>query len=231
MQQIKKQSVWLFGYGGSDKIEFINLTRDITGKYIMSLGKLDNKEELTRTFIVKNRGVLPSFVYISYNFKIYSQVTIEPSFFVLSPNETKQVTVRNIFTPQSSKMFQKSLSSLSVLDLGTLNIVTGTEANRGRLRRLCRKMTEAGSSMDALSNVLKQSVYDELIPSDIRKFKESVGSFNSILQLFNRYEVVVTVELDPDQTILMSYSDESGMYHTLSEATCMSGKVYNMLAI
>lgn len=221
--------MWLFGYGGYDKVEFTNLTRDITGKFLMSLGKLDNKGELTRTFTVENRGVLPSFVYISYNSKIYSQVTIEPNFFILS-NGIKQVTVKNVFTPQSSKIFQKSLNSTSVLDLGALNIITGTEANRGRLRRLCRKMTEAGSSVDALSNVLKQTINGELIPADIRKFKESVGSFSSILQLFNRYEVVLTVEVDPDQTILMQYPDESGMYHTLSETTCLSGKIYNMLA-
>lgn len=224
MQQTKKQFIRLFGYGGYDKIEFGNLTKDITGKFWMFMGKFDNQGELTKKFMVENTGVLSSFVYINYNSKISCELTVQPNFFVLIPNEQKLITVKNIFTAQSFKMFQKSFNSSSVVDLGTLNITTGTEANRGRLQRLCRKLSEAGSPIDSLSNILKETIQGEVIPSDISKFKESTSALKNILEFFNKYEVVLTVERDPDQTILMQYPDESGLYHTLCETTSISGE-------
>lgn len=222
MQQTKKQSVKLFGYGGYDKIEFNNLTKDTTGKYWMSLGKLDNQGELCQTFSVVNTGVLPSFVYMAVNSRTYSQMTVEPNFFVLITNEQKEITVKNVFNTYSYKIFQKTLSNSSVFDLGNLNIVTGTEANRGRLRRLCRKLDSG--SIDSLSNILKENINGEVMPSDMKKFKESPSSLKNILDLFNKYEVVLTVERDPDLTILLECPDESAMYHTLCEETVISGE-------
>lgn len=215
IQQTQKQSVKLFGYGGFDKIEFNDLTKDITGKFWMSFGKFDNQAELSQQFSVVNNGVLPAFVHITFNTKTYSQVSVEPNFFVLIPNEQKQITVRNIFTVESCKMFQKLFNTSTVYDLGSLSITTGTEVNRGRLRRLCRKLAETGSSIDGLSNALKASIKGEVMPADLSKFRESPNSLNSILDFFNRHEVVLTLERDPDQTVLMQFPDESGMYNTL----------------
>lgn len=224
MQQTKKQCVRLFGYGGYDKIEFSNLTKDTSGKFWMSLGKLDNQGHLSKNFLVTNNGVLPAFVHISCNNKTFSEIVVKPNFFVIIPNEQKHVTVENIITASSFKNFQKSLGTSTIIDLGNLNIVTGTETNRGRLRRLCRKISDAGSSIDSLSNVLKEHINGEVMPSDLNKFKESANGLKNILELFNYNEVVVTVEHDPDQTILMQCPDESAMYLTLCEETVVSGK-------
>ncbi|CAH1173968.1 unnamed protein product [Phaedon cochleariae] len=223
LQQTKKQCVRLFGYGGYGKIEFANLTRDTTGRFWLSLGKLDSKRS---AFEVKSTGVLPTFAHISFNSKKLSNVTVVPNFFVLIPGEQKEVVVTYQPSAEDYKTLQNSLGETVVMDLGSLLITSGTEVDRGRLRRLCRKCIEAGSTLDSLSNVLRNKLQGEVMPPDLVKFQESTDRMKDILKLFTCHEVIVTIERDPDQTIMPQYSDESGLFQSLYQDTIVANESF-----
>ncbi|XP_018564946.1 uncharacterized protein LOC108906218 [Anoplophora glabripennis] len=221
LQQTKKQSVMLFGYGGFGKVNILNLTKDMTGKFWLSLGKLDNRNVISHNFVIKNSGTLPCFAYIVFNPKDlfgFANVTVTPSFSTLIPNEQKEITVTFVLTMEDHQVLQRSMfSNAMVAEIGNLLIISGTEVNRGRLRRQCRKSAEKGLEIDALSNILKEKIQGEVMPADINLFKEAPGNLKDILRLFTRNEVVMTIEQDPEVTIMPQYPDETGMFHTLCQ--------------
>ncbi|KAG5875605.1 hypothetical protein JTB14_009756 [Gonioctena quinquepunctata] len=213
--QTKKQCVRLFGYGGHGKIDFMNLTRDTTGKFWLPLGKLENQGAIQQTFSVKSGGVLPTFVHISFTSKYFVKVNIVPDFFVLIPNEQKEVVVSYEPSIEDHKILQKSLVNTMIAELGSLLITSGIEVDRGRMRRLCRKCDENGLSMDPLAMTLVKKIEGEVMPSDLVKFKEIAESWREVFKQYSRNEVIITIERDPDQTIIPQFSDESGLYQSL----------------
>lgn len=221
LQQTKKQFVTLWGYGGFGKVDILNLTKDLTNKFWLSLGKLDNHSIVSQKFHVKNNGTLPCFAHIRFNPKellAFANVTVTPSFFTLLPNEKKEVIVTFVLTMEDRRVLQWSLfSNTMVTEIGSLLVISGTEVNRGRLRRLCRKSAETGLEIDSLSNILKEKIKREIMPADLSLFKETPGCLKDVLRLFTRNEVVVTIEQDPEITIMPQYPDESGMFHTLCQ--------------
>ncbi|KAJ8924134.1 hypothetical protein NQ315_006918 [Exocentrus adspersus] len=223
LQQTKKQSVKLYGYGGFGKIEILQLTKDITGKFWLSLGRLDNQNVIKNQFVLRNSGNLPCFACITFNPKelfAFTSVSVTPSFFVLIPNEQKEVTITFVPTLEDHQVLQKASSSnTTVVEVGSLLLISGTEVNRGRLKRQCRKCIEKGLEIDPVSKLLQEKIKGEAMPSDVNLFKEAPGSLKEILKLFKRNEVVVTVEQDPEVTLIPQYQDESGLFQSLCQDT------------
>ncbi|KAJ8966344.1 hypothetical protein NQ314_003612 [Rhamnusium bicolor] len=218
LQQTKKQCIRLFGYGGYGKVELHNVTKDTTGKFWLSLGKLDDQNTLKQNFSMKNMGTVPSFAHISFHAKelfAYANVKIVPSSFVLIPNQQIEVEVTYIPSIDDHKVFRQS--SIIMADLGNIFVISGTEVNRGRLRRLSRKCTEKGLEVDEVSNILKEKIQGELMPLDLSQFRESPNSLREILKLLTRNEITLTLEQDPEQTLMPQYPDDSGMFQSLCQ--------------
>lgn len=216
LEQTKKQRIRLFGYGGFGNVEIVDITKDTQNKYWLRLGDLTSNNILKQTFIVKNTGTLPSFAFLSVTTRhlfAFSNVTLSNKFFVLIPDEQKEITVT--YTPNSDdyKNFQRNLS---VVDIGIIKLVWGTEVNRGRLRRLCRKAAEKNVEVNILSNTLKEKIPGEAMPADIIGFKETLDSMSDIFKLFTTNEIVLTLEHDPERTLVPQYPEDSAFYHTLT---------------
>lgn len=225
LQHTKRQSIMLFGYGGFGKVDILNLTKDLTGKFWLSLGKLDNQNIIMQKLVVKNNGILPCFAHIRFSSKellAFTNVSVTPSIFILCPNEQKEITLSFMLTVEDHRVLQRSaFSTAMVTEIGSLQVISGTEVNRLRLRRQCRKSTENGLEIDPLSNILKEKIKGEVIPPDLYLFKEASGCLNDLLRLFTRDEVVLTIEQDPEVTLMPQYPDESGMFHTLCQENTM----------
>ncbi|XP_060530847.1 centrosomal protein of 192 kDa-like [Cylas formicarius] len=216
--QTKKQCIRLFGYGGYTNIEFQNSIKDNTGKLWLSLGRMENKLSLHQTFGIRNSGNLPMFVYIKFigkHFLTNSNFKVEPSIFVLTPSEEKNIVVSYVPNAKDSKILKQSLSVLPVTDIGRLEIVSGSEVNRARLKRLYRKRVERKLPVDSLSSVLVEKVKGEIVPKDIHKFKESPSALEDILSTFNINEFILTVEQDPNQTLVAEFPEDSAFFQTL----------------
>ncbi|XP_076260231.1 uncharacterized protein LOC143196442 [Rhynchophorus ferrugineus] len=224
LTQTKKQCVKLWGYGGYSNVEFQNAVRDNTGKYWLSLGRLDNKIVMERDFTIKNTGNLPSFTYIKIIPKSFISLTnlrLEPNLFVLLPNEEKNIKVSYTPSAKDGRMLKQSLNALPVMDVGRLEIVSGPEASRARLRRLIRKAEEKNLEIDPLAKVLKGRITGEVFPADINKFKESPASMVELLDTFTRDEIAITIEQDPNQTLVAEYPEDSALFQTLCQETTL----------
>lgn len=219
MTQTKKQSVRLFGYGGSVKVDFYNLTRDTAGKFWMSLGKLDDRTLITSTFKVKNKGDLPVFIYISIQSLDACKLCVNPNLFVLLPQMQKEIAVSYRPSSEDYNFMHRSDNGPVVSDLGNLIVTIGAEVDRGRLRRICEKSVESSFKIDSVANVLKEKIEGEVMPIDLIKFKESPTNVKEILKLLNHHQIVLTLERDPEQTIIQQYSDDSGLYQSLYQDT------------
>ncbi|XP_056640887.1 uncharacterized protein LOC130447871 [Diorhabda sublineata] len=217
MTQTRKQSVRLFGYGGFFKVDFYNLTRDTAGKFWMSLGKLDDRTLITSTFKVKNKGDLPAFIYISIQSLDTCKLCVNPNLFVLLPQMQKEIAIS--YRPSSEDYNFKLDNNPVVSDLGNLIVTFGAEVDRGRLRRICEKSIESGLKIDSIANVLKEKIEGEVMPIDLIMFKESPANMKEILKLLNYHQIVLTLERDPEQTIIQQYSDDSGLYQSLYQDT------------
>ncbi|XP_028133024.1 uncharacterized protein LOC114328384 [Diabrotica virgifera virgifera] len=215
LTQSRKQCMRLFGYGGSFKIDFSNVTRDTTGKFWLSLGKLDDRVSISSTFKVKNKGDTPIFVYISIQSLDSCKLSVAPNFFVVMPQTHKEIVVRYRPSTEDYNFLHKSVLNQLVLDLGVLNVVVGTEVDRGRIRKVYEKCVETGFQIDQLTNIIKEKVDNEAMPTDLIKFGESPIYLKELLKLLNRYQIVLTLERDPEQTIFQHFSDDSGLYQSL----------------
>ncbi|KAJ8963193.1 hypothetical protein NQ318_018659 [Aromia moschata] len=205
LQQTKKQCVRLFGYGGYGKLDFYNLTKDTTGKFWLSLGEVGRTKYHYENFLPRTFSHLQTSPCL-------------PIFFVLIPNEEKEILITYIPTADDHKSSQQSFfSNALVADIGTLLVVSGTEVNRGRLRRLCRKCVERGLTVEPVSNILKETIKNEIMPADLLVLKENPGAIKEILKFFTRNEIVLTLEQDPEQTIMPQFPDESAMFHSICQ--------------
>jgi len=181
---------------------------------------MDNRVLMEQRFTIKNTGNLPSFAYLKVATKqllqlsTFTNLRVEPGIFVLLPNEEKIVTVTYIPTARDCR-YLKQNSNLQVMDIGKLEIVTGAEANRARLKRLYRKSIEKDLAVDDLTKVLAARVLGEVLPGDLGKFKEAPSAIADLLESFNKEEMVVTIEQDPNQTLVPECPEDSIVYQSL----------------
>ncbi|KAL1502212.1 hypothetical protein ABEB36_007388 [Hypothenemus hampei] len=222
LKQTKKQCVYLWGYGGFISIEYQNVSRDNTGKYWLSLGRLDNRVQMEQLFVIKNIGNLPSFTYIKIlpkHMVAFTTLKVEPDLFVLLPNEEKKIKVSYVPTSKDYSILRQNLHVNSVLDIGKLKLVSGAEVNRARLRRLYRKRVAKSLDVDSLTKILADKIKGEVFTNDTTKFKESPNSLNEILETFCTEEMEITVEHDANQTLVTECPEDSIVYQSLCQQT------------
>ncbi|XP_066249229.1 uncharacterized protein spd-2 isoform X2 [Euwallacea similis] len=226
LKQTKKQCVRLWGYGGFTTNEYKNVSRDNTGKYWMSLGKMDNRVVMEQFFIVKNVGNIPSFTYVKVvpkHMVTFTNLKVEPSLFVLLPNAERRVKVTYMLTAKDCRILKQNLHVLPVVDIAKLEIVSGAEINRARLRRLNRKCGEKNIAVDELTKALAGKIGGELFPADATKFKESAAAVTEILETLSREEMAITIEEDPNQTLVGECPEDSVIYQSLCQEFTMIG--------
>lgn len=181
---------------------------------------MDNKVLMEQRFTIKNTGNLPSFAYLKVATKqlqqlsIFTNLRVEPGIFILLPNEEKIVTVTYIPTAKDCRYIKQN-SNLQVMDIGKLEIITGAEVNRARLKRLYWKCIEKDLTVDDLTRVLAGRVLGEVLPSDLGKFKETPSAIASLLESFKKEEMIVTIEQDPNQTLVPECPEDSVVYESL----------------
>ncbi|CAH1970276.1 unnamed protein product [Acanthoscelides obtectus] len=223
LKSMSNQIIKLWGYGGSTKIDLKNLSRDTSGRFWLSLGTLNNSSLMVQKFSVKNTGLLPGFIHLSLVSKDLFKVTVTPSFFALISQEEKEVTVTYRQTSEDRAKFSKLVKDNMVVDLGTLIATSGEEVTRGRLRQLCKQSIARNEDIDDLSNMLMQRINGEVMPEDLAKFKEDRSNIQQVLKLLTRKEIVLTIEMDPDETIIPQFLDDSEMFQTLLQDDSSAG--------
>lgn len=217
-----EQSGWkgvgLYGYGGLEKIAIQNVTRDTNKKLWLSLGILNNYNEISKSFFVQNSGELASFVYIASKSEEYCEVDINPNFFILNAQELVEVTVKYRPSMQDLQKLQNSTILTVLTDIGRLKVRSGAEVTRSRLTKLCGKKQELGDEINSLAQILRQSFNYEKMPQDLTKFDENDhSSIRKIMNELKYSEVVITVERDLNQTVVPQYTHEL-TYQSLNDA-------------
>lgn len=219
LHQSKRQMIVMFGYGGHASIEMFNsLAKDPTGKFLLTLGDLTNKTTITKTIICRNSGDLPGFVYASFEPKSvcsFVSISIVPNKFIVKPKQEISINVTYTATKEDVKYFQ-STASTDILEIGVIKLYYGAEALRGRLKYLMSKARGNGLQVKSIVEELSSKFIDEDIPNDIGKlYKESVHAMKQLLQEIFPKEIVVTVEHDPDATIVPI--DDTSLFQTLCQ--------------
>nr|CAI5832910.1 unnamed protein product [Callosobruchus analis] len=154
-------------------------------------------------------------------FEGFIQVT--PSFFALISQEEREITVTYRQTSEDRAKFSKLVKDNMVVDLGTLIVTSGEEVTRGRLRHLCKQSIARNEAIDDLSNILMQRINGEVMPEDLVKFKEDHRNLEQVQKLLTRKEIVLTIEMDPDETIIPQFLDDSDMFRTLYQEDSSAG--------
>ncbi|XP_044266753.1 uncharacterized protein LOC123012724 [Tribolium madens] len=218
--QTTKQFIKLYGYGGYGDVVIREIVKDTTGKYLCSLGNVDD-QELKRTFVLKNNGTLPAFAHFNLTLNglyTFSNIEVEPLKAVLMPGEEKQVVVKCNLSKKDLG-YVKSKTSSVVIEMGKLLLVHGAEVDRARLRKLCQKAQERGQQVKPCMLELVERFPREVVPKDLKYFRESLLCIEDFMQLLNREEITLTIEQEVDRTITMQLQDETAMYLSLCEQT------------
>lgn len=217
-QQQFKQYIKLYGYGGHSAIELTNTSKDPSGRAWLSLGFFDYRLSLVKDVIIKNHGSLPAFCYTTfipkYHYK-FSNITVTPSKLILFPNDEAKVTIQLTYTKEDHK---EQHIFVDVLEIGCLKMVTGDEPTRARIKRLCRKAKQNKLPLDNVIEELGTAFSNEVRISGLEKITESVGALNELSHQLIFREIILTLEKDPEKTILATIDDTSTF-----ETLCLNG--------
>ncbi|KAK5647350.1 hypothetical protein RI129_002242 [Pyrocoelia pectoralis] len=222
MQYQKKQVLHLYGYGGYASVEIQDVSKDTNMKMWLSLGKLDNISQLHKKFNIRNVGNVSAFAFLKFTSKaLYqsSKLAIYPTEIVVHPKESAVVNLTYSPTKEDVKHLF-ALTNHQVKEIGSIQVVTGAEVLRGRIRRLCKKLKmETGKVENPLIEQLSKKFPNEKMPNDLNYFKETVGCVKELMQTFDLNEITVTLERDTDRTLVgqIGGMDESSMFHSLCE--------------
>lgn len=129
----------MYGYGGHSCIDVQKVAKDTSGRMWLSFGRLDYREMLQQSFILRNTGTLAAFACLSVSCKaLYpfmdSSVKIHPTDLVIEPNKEVEVTVNFTPRPEDFKYIQRT-GSIEVSEIASIKILTGPEPTRARIRR------------------------------------------------------------------------------------------------
>ncbi|EFA01435.2 uncharacterized protein LOC103312417 [Tribolium castaneum] len=219
--QTTKQFIKLYGYGGYADVVVREIVKDTTGKFLCPLGSVDD-QELKRGFFLRNNGTLPAFAHFNFTlngFYSFSNVEVEPLRAVLMPGEEREVTVKcNLSKKDLTNI--KSKTSCVVFEMGKLLLVHGAEVDRARLRKLYQKAKEREQQVKPWIVELVEKIHGEVVPKDLKYFRESLLSIEDVVQLLNKEEITLTVEQEADRTVTLQHlQDETAAYLSLCEQT------------
>lgn len=222
-KQTKRQQLNVFGYGGYAQLEILDIPKDVNLKMWLSLGKIIDLPGLKKKFVIRNTGSLAAFAHLSFGskalFECSKTVNVYPTEVVIKPNEEKSIKVS--YTPTKDELQHLlAVTKSQVIEIGYIQIISGEEPLRGRIRRLCRKLKkEAGSVANPLIEKLSNSFHDERMPSDIHKLTETVGSMKELMQNLVSKEVILTLERGLEGSLFEHIAgiDETSMFHSLVE--------------
>ncbi|XP_063903133.1 uncharacterized protein LOC135122701 [Zophobas morio] len=224
-KQSVKQFVKLYGCGGYGNVTIHGIIKDTTGKFLLSLGNVDELQELKQNFVIKNHGSLAAFTYfdlILNGLYAFSNIEIYPLMAVLLPGEEREVVVKYNLQKKDFTYIKSKIGNSCVIDIGKLQVIHGTEVDRARLRKLWQRAKEKNQDFNPYISDLVMKFPGEVIPNDLKYFKESLSCMEEVLKLLNKEEITVTLEQDVDQTLLGQLQDETAMFYSLCENTAVN---------
>ncbi|XP_014468214.1 PREDICTED: uncharacterized protein LOC106741088 isoform X2 [Dinoponera quadriceps] len=219
----------LYGYGGCGKMKISDTFKDASGKIWLALGTLSSGTTALRANItLQNTGDLCTFAKIKVvpkvnSPKMDSSWRVSPTELILSPKESRQVSVEFYPKKEDFAILQHCVADVS--HVATINIVYGDEPTRWRIRRLYNKIKEsgelAGNENETFKNVVHpicKTFSGEQLISGLTLIRDPVQSLNDLCTGVQQYEIMLTVEACADDDtlpILHDNDDESQMYYSL----------------
>lgn len=179
------RSVQLYGYGGRTTLQLQGLERGPVGLQFLKLGDTSNlRAPMSRSFMIYNSGPLNGVAYIgikpeSGQHLTESSISIQPNKCVIRPNSYATIKVTyNLRRKDIVKFLQKGGE---VFQVGILEVITGSEANRLRLAALLQK-----ASVGDMYKVLDFLIKDFPVVSD-EKF-DTFGE-SAVSKIWLKYHV------------------------------------------
>ncbi|XP_066588067.1 uncharacterized protein spd-2 isoform X2 [Prorops nasuta] len=219
------KAIFLYGYGGSGKIEISEIFKDVSGKMWLSLGTLNPGGTLTARIRVKNVGDLCSYAKVELLPKavypaMMSSWNVEPMELLLRPQETQYISVN--FQPKKEDVTR--LQHTDVSHVGTLTLTYGDEPTRWRIRRLYKKAEEAVEFYGMDSGPFRNIVHPictifpgEQMLSDLNIIHDTTQNLGDLCRGVHQHEIMLTMEMHPDETLSLLHenADESQMFYSL----------------
>lgn len=220
----------LYGYGGYAKVCISQALKIMGDQMWLSLGKLNANGTLNTRIKLENTGDLPAYAKISLAPKaVYPSVEnnwlVQPTELILGPKVVQWVTLE--FRPRKQDIV---LIRGDIADMGTLIITHGDEPTRWRIRRLYKKMREAGgqSKKNEQQDIFRNVVYPicKIFPGEmpmsnnLNIIRDSVQDLEILCRQVNRHVITLTMELSGDDSISIFRDDdddanESQMFQSL----------------
>lgn len=216
------QLIRLYGYGGHSVIDITGMFKDTSGKMWLSFGKMNNDSLFEKAILLRNSGNLHAFFHFNIIYKtsypfMNNRVKIIPTEGIISPNSETEIILK--FTPkQEDFKFFNTAGVPDVREIAILQLITGTEPTRGRLRKLYNNMNVTGTPSNAeFVSKLCVPISGERMPSDLGKCRETdTLALRVLCQGLLTREVTLILEQDMEQTLsLETQEDESCMFKSL----------------
>lgn len=202
----------MYGYGGHVSVEIRNIFEDPSRKLWLTMGLTENDYEISQTILLRNTGNLDAFSTLKFQPKVIHKnlnVTVQPEQIIIKPNQETTVTVTYILTKSDWKEIEKNGK---ILELGNIQVVSGAEVTRGRIRNICNKLRNKKCIIDSTMDELSQVYLGELIPSDIKKFNENESAISDLLQQIVWRDIFLVLKHDFDATIIPNLDDTTIFY-------------------
>ncbi|XP_073839392.1 centrosome assembly protein spindle defective 2 isoform X2 [Musca autumnalis] len=220
--------VALYGYGGNASVVPQNILMGPVGSPFITMGDLcELTHPLERTVSFYNKGPLMAFAVVSIDslglllprlcdaFEIYPQKVLIP------PQHT--VDVRITFKPRREEVKKMLKKMRNVLTLANMRVICGDEANRQRIRRLLKQMSEADRAKMS-SNVLDMlwtQFDDEVEMKELANIHENPSVAMDLASGFRIHEILLTLNYDNmDETaeassLFLPEGDETVLFRTV----------------
>ncbi|XP_061397744.1 dentin sialophosphoprotein [Musca vetustissima] len=220
--------VALYGYGGNASVIPQNILMGPVGSPFITMGDLcELTHPLERTVSFYNKGPLMAFAVVSIDslglllprlcdaFEIYPQKVLIP------PQHT--VDVRIVFKPRREEIKKMLKKMRNVLTLANMRVICGDEANRQRIRRLLKQMSETDRAKMS-SNVLDMlwtEFNDEVEMKELQNIHENPSVAMDLASGFRIHEILLTLNYDNmDETaeassLFLPEGDETVLFRTV----------------
>lgn len=218
----------LYGYGGYARVSISQALKIMGDQMWLSLGKLNDYGVLSTRIQLENTGDLSAYAKINLSPKaVYPGMetswNIEPTEVILGPKESRWIKID--FRPKKDDLM---LLKGDVSDMGILTITHGDEPTRWRIRRLYKKLNDAGQMNNNNNNNKKDDdVFRNVVrpickalPGEMSSIhnltliRDNVSELGILCRGVNRHVITLMMELNTDDITLSMLNDDANESQT-----------------